>query len=89
MAWLRRGRLRWVIAGVVVAALVVAAILAWPHAQRYTGAAPPAQFYQKVQLEPTLDRDYKHVLGVAHNAATIWERWPRHCVTEPTLSSSM
>jgi hypothetical protein len=68
MAWLRRCRLRWVIAGAVVAALVVAAILAWPHAQRYTGAAPPAQFYQKVQLEPTLDRDYKHVLGVAHNA---------------------
>jgi glycine/D-amino acid oxidase-like deaminating enzyme len=51
-----------------VAALVVAAILAWPHAQRYTGAEPSAQFYQKVQLEPTLDRDYKHVLGVAHNA---------------------
>ena len=68
MAWLRRGRLRWVSAGVVVAALVVAVIVAWPHARRYTGAAPPAQFYQKVQLEPALDRDYKHVLGVAHNA---------------------
>jgi len=69
MAWLRRGRLRWVIAGALLAALVVVAVIvAWPHAQRYTGAAPPAQFYQKVQLEPALDRDYKHVLGVAHNA---------------------
>jgi glycerophosphoryl diester phosphodiesterase len=69
MAWLPRGRLRWVIGGALLAALVaVAIVLAWPHAQVYTGAAPPAQFYQKVQLEPALDRDYKHVLGVAHNA---------------------
>jgi glycerophosphoryl diester phosphodiesterase len=69
MAWLRGSRLRWVIVGAaVVAALVVAAIVAWPHAQRYTGAAPPAQFYEKVQLEPALDREYEHVLGVAHNA---------------------
>jgi len=67
MAWLRGRRLRWVIAGVLVAALVaVAIVLAWPHARVYTGAAPPEQFYQKVQLEPALD--YKHVLGVAHNA---------------------
>jgi len=67
MAWLRGGRLRWVIAGVLLAALVATAIvLAWPHARRYTGAASPAQFYEKVQLEPALD--YKHVLGVAHNA---------------------
>jgi glycerophosphoryl diester phosphodiesterase len=56
-----------VIAGVLLAALAaVAIVLAWPHAKVYTGVAPPAQFYQKVQLEPALD--YKHVLGVAHNA---------------------
>jgi hypothetical protein len=90
MAWLRGSRLRWVIVGAaVVAALFVAAIVAWPHAQRYTGAAPPAQFYEKVQLEPALDREYEHVLGVAHNAGKIWGRWTRHCVTEPTLSRSM
>lgn len=69
MAWLRGGRLRWVIAGVLVAAaVVVGVIVAWPHAQVYTGAAPPAQFYQKVQLDPALNRDYQRVLGVAHNA---------------------
>jgi glycerophosphoryl diester phosphodiesterase len=68
MAWLRKGRLRWVIAGVLLAALVTAVIVAWPHAQRYTGAAPPPQFYHKVQLEPALTGDYQHVLGVAHNA---------------------
>lgn len=69
MAWLRGGRLRWVIAGVLLAAVVaVAVVLAWPHAQVYTGAAPPEQFYQKVHLEPALDHDYKNVLGVAHNA---------------------
>jgi glycerophosphoryl diester phosphodiesterase len=69
MAWLRGGRLRWIIGGALLAGLVATAIvLAWPHAQRYTGAAPPTQFYQKVQLEPALDRDYQHVLGVAHNA---------------------
>ena len=49
-------------------AVVVAVILAWPYAQRYTGAAPPDQFYKKVKLEPALDRDYRRVLGVAHNA---------------------
>jgi hypothetical protein len=69
MAWLLRSRLRWlVIAGVLLAAVVIAVIAAWPHAQRYTGAAPPAQFYEKVQLEPALARDYQRVLGVAHNA---------------------
>lgn len=69
MAWLPRGRLRWMtIAGALLAAAVIAVIVAWPHAQRYTGAAPPAQFYQKVQLEPALARDYPRVLGVAHNA---------------------
>ena len=68
MAWLRKGHRRWVIAGVLLVAVVVAAIVAWPHAQVYTGAAPPAQFYQKVQREPALDRGYQHVLGVAHNA---------------------
>ena len=68
MAWLRKGRLRWVIAGAVVAAVVVATILAWPHARVYTGVAPPEQFYQKVQIEPALEQDYKRVFGVAHNA---------------------
>src|ERR1700741_887903 len=68
MAWLRRGRLRWMVAGALLAAVVITVVVAWPHAQRYTGAAPPAQFYQKVQLEPALARDYQHVLGVGHNA---------------------
>src|SRR5215472_8458079 len=70
MAWLPTARLRWVIVGALVgvAALVVGVIVAWPHVQRYTGAAPPAQFYEKVQLQPALTRDYPRVLGVAHNA---------------------
>jgi glycerophosphoryl diester phosphodiesterase len=68
MAWLRGGRLRWAIAGVLVVALVAAGIAAWPLVQRYTGAAPPAQFYEKVQLDPALAPDYPRVLGVAHNA---------------------
>src|SRR5690349_13083480 len=68
MAWLPGGRWRWVIAGVVLVALVGGAILAWPYVQLYTGAAPPAQFYQKVQPEPALAQDYPRVLGVAHNA---------------------
>src|SRR5215469_12798686 len=69
MAWLPGGRLRWVIAcGLVAALVVVGVIVAWPHAQRYTGVAPPAQFYEKVQLQPALTSDYQRVLGVAHNA---------------------
>jgi hypothetical protein len=51
-----------------VIALVVAAVVAWPYVQRYTGSAPPPQFYDQVQLEPALARDYPRVLGVAHNA---------------------
>jgi hypothetical protein len=65
---LRGRRLRWVIAGVVVAALTATVIVAWPLFQRYTGAAPPAQFYEKIQLDPALAGDYPKVLGVAHNA---------------------
>ena len=68
MAWLRGGRLRWVIAGVVLVALAAGAVVAWPYVQLYTGAAPPAQFYQKVQPESALAQDYPRVLGVAHNA---------------------
>src|SRR5262249_59979417 len=68
MAWLRGRRLRWVIAGVVLVALVAGAIVAWPYVQLYTGAAPPAQFYQKVRPDPELAHDYPRVLGVAHNA---------------------
>jgi glycerophosphoryl diester phosphodiesterase len=64
----RGGRLRWVIAGVALAVLVAAAIVAWPYVQIYTGAASPAQFYEKVQPEPALAQDYPRVLGVAHNA---------------------
>src|SRR4029077_16949187 len=68
MAWLRRGRRRGVIAGVVLVALVAGAIVAWPYVQLYPGAAPPAHFYPKVQPEPALAQDYPRVLGVAHNA---------------------
>ena len=68
MVRLRGGRRRWVIAGVLVAVLVVAALVAWPYVQLYMGAAPPAQFYQQVELEPALAHDYPRVLGVAHNA---------------------
>ena len=68
MARLRGGRLRWAIAGGLVIVLVTAAVVAWPWVQRYTGSAPPAQFYDQVQLEPALTRDYPRVLGVAHNA---------------------
>jgi hypothetical protein len=51
-----------------VAALAVAVVVTWPLFRRYTGAAPPAQFYEKVQLDPGLAPDYAKVLGVAHNA---------------------
>ena len=68
MAWLRGGRLRWVIAGVALVALVAGAVVAWPYVQLYTGAAPPAQFYQKVHVAPALAQDYQRVLRVAHNA---------------------
>jgi glycerophosphoryl diester phosphodiesterase len=68
MARLRRGRLRWAIAGGLVIALVTAAVVAWPYVQRYTGSAPSAQFYDRVELEPALAGDYPRVLGVAHNA---------------------
>jgi hypothetical protein len=57
-----------VIAGVLVVALIAGVVVAWPHARRYTGAAPPPQFYQQVQREPALAQDYRRVLGVAHGA---------------------
>jgi glycerophosphoryl diester phosphodiesterase len=53
---------------VVAIVLVATAVVAWPYVQRYTGSAPPPQFYDKVRLEPALARDYPRVLGVAHNA---------------------
>ena len=68
MAWLRGGRLRWAIAGVLVAALTAAVIVAWPMIQDYTGAAPPAQFYDKAGLDLALAQRSTRVLGVAHNA---------------------
>jgi glycerophosphoryl diester phosphodiesterase len=57
-----------VISGVLVVALVAAAIVVRPYVRRYTGAAPPVQFYQQIQLQPALAQDYPRVLGVAHNA---------------------
>lgn len=68
MPWLRERRLRWVMAGVLVVALVPVSIVARPYGQRYTGAAPPAQFYEEIQREPALAHDYPRVVGVAHNA---------------------
>jgi glycerophosphoryl diester phosphodiesterase len=68
MARLPGRRLRWVITGVLAVALITAGIVAWPLAQRYTGAAPPDQFYRQVQREPALAQDYPRILGVAHNA---------------------
>src|SRR5947208_709228 len=68
MARLRKGRLRWAIAGGLVVALAVALIVAWPLLQSYTGAAPPAQFYEKAGLDPAPAQQYTRVLGVAHNA---------------------
>jgi glycerophosphoryl diester phosphodiesterase len=52
----------------VVALAAVTVLVIWPLIRRYTGAAPPAQFDQPVQLEPALAQDYPQVLGVAHNA---------------------
>src|ERR1700749_1325896 len=68
MARLRGRGLRWAIAGVVVVALAFVVVVTWPLIRRYTGAAPPAQFYETVQLDPALAQDYANVLGVAHNA---------------------
>jgi hypothetical protein len=68
MGHLRGGRLRWSVAGALVVALVATVIAAWPLVRRYTGAAPPTQYYQKVQLDPAVAQDYPRVLGVAHNA---------------------
>jgi glycerophosphoryl diester phosphodiesterase len=68
MARLRGRRLRWTVAGVLVVALAVTVVVAWPLTQRYTGAAPPGQFDQPVQLDSALAGDYPKVLGVAHNA---------------------
>jgi glycerophosphoryl diester phosphodiesterase len=68
MARLFGRRLRWVIAGALVVALAVIAIVTWPLVQRYTGAAPPDQFDRPIRLDPALARDYPKVLGIAHNA---------------------
>ena len=68
IAGLRVRHLRWAVAGGLEVALAVAAVVAWPYVQLYTGSAPPPHFYAKVQLEPALARDYPRVLGVAHNA---------------------
>jgi hypothetical protein len=51
-------------AGLVV--LAVAALVGWPHLQRYAGAAPPTQFL--AALDPSPPTPARTVLGVAHNA---------------------
>jgi len=43
MTRLRKGRLRWAIAGGLVIALAVSAIVAWPYVQRYTGSRAQEQ----------------------------------------------
>jgi hypothetical protein len=68
MARLSAVHRRLLIAGGLVLAVTAAAILAWPHVQRYTGAAPPAQYYHEVHLDGALTADYPRVLGAAHNA---------------------
>lgn len=66
MARMPGRRLRWAIAGVLLIALAVTGAVAWPHVQRYKGAAPPEQFYR--ELDPALAEAYPRVLGIAHNA---------------------
>ncbi len=54
---------------VLVAVVAVAVVaVAWPLARRYSGAAPPRQFYETVRLDPALAGEYPRVVGVAHNA---------------------
>ena len=60
-------RKRLLIAGGVVAAvLVVAVVVSWPWIRIYTGAAPPDQFYRPVSAPARIPAS--QVLGVAHNA---------------------
>lgn len=63
MCGLRR---RWVVLGAIAICLVVALVVAWPHARIYMGMAPPRQFYET--LDPALTPGHSPVLGVAHNA---------------------
>jgi hypothetical protein len=68
MARLKRKRV-WLVSGVALVLVLVGAVIAtWPLLGKYTGAAPPEQFTRKVALDPALNREYQHVLGVAHNA---------------------
>ena len=57
---------RWWVIGAAVVVLVVAILVAYPHLQVYTGAAPPRQFSST--LYPRAAADPAHVRGVAHNA---------------------
>ncbi len=59
-------RRRVVIAAALVVAVVALGILAVPSVRKYTGSAPPDQFYSAVTLPPGLPG--RKVLGVAHNA---------------------
>jgi hypothetical protein len=64
----RSGRLRWVVAGLLVVAVVAGVVVGWPAWRSYTGVAPPQQFYDKDTPDPALATAYPRVLGVAHNA---------------------
>lgn len=57
---------RLVVTGVVLVALVVGVIVAWPWVRIYTGSAPPNQFYRSIS--PIALPTGRHVLGIAHNA---------------------
>jgi hypothetical protein len=52
-------------AALVLVAVAVAAVVGWPHLQRYAGAAPPTQFVEPLDPSPVPQRP---VFGVAHNA---------------------
>jgi glycerophosphoryl diester phosphodiesterase len=57
----------WVGIGAAVAAAMVAGVIAWPHGQRYVGAAPPLQFDGAIDV--TLPGGAEaQVVGIAHNA---------------------
>lgn len=61
-------RRRAVLGSLVVAVvLVAAAVIGWPHLQRYVGAAPPKQITEPLGVTLPTDAGAK-VLGIAHNA---------------------
>lgn len=62
----RRVRIRWLIVGVILVAVVAAVTAGWSGVQRYTGTLAPPQFAGPAN--PTLLPDDQAVLGIAHNA---------------------